>query len=71
MLSSGKTTVKVPRLRGTSESKALSKLREMGLKGRASEIFHDSLPRGHVIRTRPAEGEEVAKGATIKVYVVE
>jgi serine/threonine-protein kinase len=71
VLSSGKTTVQVPKLRGMSEGRALDKLKELGLKGRTSEIFHDSLPKGHVIRTRPSEGKEVDKGAAIKVYVVE
>ena len=48
---------------------AAAALEKLGLAPRGVEEFSDDVPAGSVIGTRPAEGESVARGATVDVVV--
>ncbi|MEZ4596321.1 MAG: PASTA domain-containing protein, partial [Chloroflexota bacterium] len=62
--------VEVPNLRGFSPEDAVSALLDANLTpGERRNRFHDSVPRGQVIRTNPAAGERVDVGTTVD-YVV-
>ena len=62
--------VAVPDIRGRDEDDALSVLREAGLGAdRRAARRSDRVPEGHVVRTRPRAGTEVATGTRIS-YVV-
>lgn len=63
-------TVRVPDLRDATESQARTRLVEAGLRpsGRF-QTYDDHVRKGHVVRTEPAAGAEVAEGTTIAYYV--
>jgi serine/threonine-protein kinase len=63
-------TVRVPDLRGDTETRARTRLVEAGLTpmGRF-QTYHADVRRGRVVRTEPAAGTEVAEGTTIALYV--
>jgi serine/threonine-protein kinase len=63
-------TVRVPDLRGDTESRAKTLLVEAGLKpsGRF-QAYDPDVRRGRVVRTEPAAGTEVAQGTTVAYYV--
>ena len=63
-------TVRVPDLRGDTETRAKTRLVEAGLKptGRF-QTYDRSVRRGRVVRTEPAAGTEVAEGTTVAYYV--
>lgn len=68
IVSLGEEKVKVPDLRGKSQSDAESALESAGLKGSASEEYSDK-EAGTVISQSPGAGKEIEKGATVS-YVV-
>jgi len=63
-------TVRVPDLRGATESQAKTRLVEAGLQpsGRF-QTYDDDIRKGRVVRTEPAAGAEVAEGTTVAYYV--
>jgi serine/threonine-protein kinase len=63
-------TVRVPDLRGDTETRAKTRLVEAGLKptGRF-QTYDRSVRRGRVVRTEPAAGTEVAEGTTVAYFV--
>ncbi|MET0772309.1 MAG: Stk1 family PASTA domain-containing Ser/Thr kinase [Candidatus Limnocylindrales bacterium] len=63
-------TVRVPDLRGDTETRAKTRLVEAGLTptGRF-QTYHPDVRRGRVVRTEPAAGTEVAEGTTVALYV--
>ncbi|MFN8517972.1 MAG: PASTA domain-containing protein [Chloroflexota bacterium] len=62
--------MEVPRLRGFSPDDAVNALLDANLTpGERTNRYHDSVPRGQVIRTNPAAGELVDVGTTVD-YVV-
>ncbi len=71
VVSTGQVLVTIPKLRRKPESKAKAVLRGLGLKVRVSEMFHDSIPTGYVIKTKPADGTKVAPGTLVRLYVTE
>jgi len=71
VVSTGQVLVTIPKLRRKPESKAKSILRGLGLKVRVSEMFHDSIPTGYVIKTKPADGTKVEPGTVVRLYVTE
>jgi serine/threonine-protein kinase len=63
-------TVRVPDLRGDTESRAKTRLVEVGLKPTGRFQAYDAdVRRGRVVRTEPRAGTEVAEGTTIAYYV--
>jgi serine/threonine-protein kinase len=63
-------TVRVPDLRGDTESRAKTKLVEAGLTPTGRFQTYDAdVRRGRVVRTEPAGGTEVAEGTTVAYYV--
>ncbi|MFI7454655.1 Stk1 family PASTA domain-containing Ser/Thr kinase [Nonomuraea sp. NPDC049714] len=60
--------IKVPDLATQQLDYAQTELQTLGLKAQVLEEFSDS-DKGTVIKTDPAAGVEVEKGATVKVYV--
>ncbi|MCA9516604.1 MAG: PASTA domain-containing protein [Myxococcales bacterium] len=67
----GKASVEVPSTARLPASEARARLDEAGLKARVLERFSPSVPKGHVILTKPAAGSEVEPGAWVEVYVAE
>jgi eukaryotic-like serine/threonine-protein kinase len=67
VVSSGPPTVEVPRLVGLAEADALAGL-PPGLTPEIVRVANDA-PKGSVYSLKPAAGEIVAKGTTVKVYV--
>lgn len=63
------TTVTVPPVKGLSEEDAKRVLEKKGLKISASETRSSDRPEGEVLDSSPKEGEEVAEGSTVKLYV--
>ena len=63
-------TVRVPDLRGDTETRAKTRLVEAGLTptGRF-QTYHPEVRRGRIVRTEPAAGTEVAEGTTVAYYV--
>jgi serine/threonine-protein kinase len=63
-------TVRVPDLRGDSETRAKTRLVEAGLTptGRF-QAYDDEVRKGRVVRSEPAAGTEVAEGTTVAYYV--
>lgn len=62
--------LRVPDVRGREETEALALLRQAGLEPERRATRHsDKVPEGHVLRTRPRAGAEVAIG-TRMTYVV-
>lgn len=70
-VSTGQVLVTIPKLRRKPERKAKAILKGLGLKVRVSEMFHDSIPTGYVIKTKPADGTKVAPGTLVRLYVTE
>ncbi|WP_113702103.1 Stk1 family PASTA domain-containing Ser/Thr kinase [Nonomuraea lactucae] len=72
-LSSGGTqttpNIKIPSLATQQEKAALADLRALGLNPEVVQEASSEYDKGTVIKTDPAEGTEVAKGATVKVFV--
>ena len=63
-------TVRVPDLRGDTESRAKTRLVEAGLTPTGRFQTYDAeVRKGRVVRTEPAAGTEVAEGTTIAYYV--
>ncbi|MBA9002219.1 Stk1 family PASTA domain-containing Ser/Thr kinase [Thermomonospora cellulosilytica] len=62
--------VEVPDVEGDRRDDAEKALTDAGLKvGEVTEEFSDEVPRGRVISTDPAAGEQVAKGESISLVV--
>jgi beta-lactam-binding protein with PASTA domain len=60
----------VPELAGLTSQEAGGLLQEAGLEMvTASEVFHDTVPPGTIISTRPASGEETEVGSTVELTV--
>jgi beta-lactam-binding protein with PASTA domain len=63
-------SVEVPNLRGFSPDDAVNALLDANLTpGERRNRYHDNVPRGQVIRTDPAAGEQVDVGTTVD-YIV-
>jgi beta-lactam-binding protein with PASTA domain/tRNA A-37 threonylcarbamoyl transferase component Bud32 len=63
-------TVRVPNLRGDTESQAKTRLVEAGLTPTGRFQTYDSeVRKGRVVRTEPGAGTEVAQGTTVAYYV--
>lgn len=67
----GAPTVEVPATARLPSRDARERLDKAGLKARVRELFSPSVPRGHVIMTKPAAGSEVEPGSWVDVYVAE
>jgi beta-lactam-binding protein with PASTA domain len=63
--------VEVPYVGRTTEEDAQRRLEAAGFKVRTSTVFSPSVPTGRVILTRPAAGEQAARGASILVFIAE
>ncbi|NUW44399.1 Stk1 family PASTA domain-containing Ser/Thr kinase [Nonomuraea rhodomycinica] len=61
--------IKVPSLQTQTEKAAVAELTDLQLKSEVVKEFSDEFDAGTVIKTDPAEGTEVDKGATVKVFV--
>ena len=70
-ISSGEETFTVPNVVGDAEDEAVDTLRndEGQFKVATTREFSDSVVEGRVIRTTPAPGATVAKGATVTIVV--
>jgi serine/threonine-protein kinase len=63
-------TVRVPELRGATESDAVSALTEADLRpGGRFRTYSSGVAAGLVVRTVPRAGEEVARGTTVDYYL--
>ena len=69
VVSSGPAPRTVPDLQGRSEAEARAELEGMGLVPVRGEDFHDTVPKDQVIRTEPAAGQQVERGAQV-TYVI-
>ena len=59
----------VPPVKGLSEEDAKRVLEKKGLKISQSETQSSDRPKGEVLDSSPKEGEEVAEGSTVKLYI--
>ena len=68
-VSSGKKTVKVPKLVGKSRSEAINALTNANLKYTVSTEHSDTVEEGYVISCDPKEGDTVNEGTSILIVV--
>lgn len=69
VISQGKKSVKVPSVKGMSESKAVSALAAAGLKADVKKAYSDSVEAGLVISQSAAEGKLVPADSTVTITV--
>lgn len=69
VVSSGVTKYTVPNVNNNTSSDAAAILQRNGFSTTESSEYSDTVEAGKVIRTSPAAGTEVEKGATITIYV--
>ena len=68
-VSIGTLYVNIPSVNGWTASEAEEALKNEGLQVRRANEADDTVPEGSVIRTDPANGEQVASGSTVTMYV--
>ena len=69
VVSSGPAPREVPDLRGRTYEQAVEAIEALRLTIERAAEFSDTVPAGQVIRSDPAAGSEVQRGATVKVVV--
>ena len=69
VISEGPQTVVLEDLQGLTERDASVRLSDANLRFTVDEEYSDEVPRGQVIRTDPAAGEEVEVGGTVLLVV--
>ncbi|MGI6031455.1 MAG: Stk1 family PASTA domain-containing Ser/Thr kinase [Eubacteriales bacterium] len=69
VVSKGAETVIIEDVSGRDYESAAAKLEAQGLKPNRQEAYHDTIPAGSVIETRPGNNTEVTVGSTVQVYV--
>ncbi|MBB6346275.1 Stk1 family PASTA domain-containing Ser/Thr kinase [Nonomuraea muscovyensis] len=62
-------SVKIPSLATQTEKAAVAELVALGLKAEVVKEFSAEVDKGTVIKTDPADGTDVDKGSTVKVFV--
>ena len=67
-ISKGRQTITLPDFSGQDLEQVKARLTEWGLVPEEKSVFSDSVPLGSVVRTVPAEGDEVSVGDTVTVY---
>ena len=68
----GPESVSVPNLQGLTESKARDALEAEGLElGDTLSVSDSSVPAGQVVKSDPAGGEKVDKGARVDIYLAD
>jgi eukaryotic-like serine/threonine-protein kinase len=68
-VSAGPGQVSVPNVAGQTQEEAEAALREAGLDVTVEEAFSDTVPRGQVIETSPAQGTLVERGTPVTLRV--
>src|SRR5699024_3828474 len=68
-VSIGTLYVNIPSVDGWTAADAEEALKNEGLQVRRVNEADDTVPEGSVIRTDPANGEQVASGSTVTMYV--
>ncbi len=68
-ISTGQTNIKVPEVRGKTESYAVSELNSKGFKTVVKQVADDEVEEGLVIKTDPVPTTVVAEGSEITIYV--
>lgn len=68
-ISTGQTNIKVPDVRGKTESYAVSELNSKGFKTTVKQIADDEVEAGLVIKTDPVPTTVVAEGSEITIFV--
>ncbi len=61
--------VKMPDVVNISLNKAIAALQNSDIQFEIEEEFSSDIPKDYIIRTNPAEGEEVDTGKTVTIYV--
>lgn len=69
VVNSSGATIKVPNLKGKTEDKAKTALKDAGFLCEVSYAEDEETPKGVVISTEPAAGKEVAVSSTVKLFV--
>jgi eukaryotic-like serine/threonine-protein kinase len=70
VVSDGPTPRTVPEIAaGASLEEATAALQGAQLVGSPSQVFHDEIPAGRVVRTDPPAGTEVPRDSAVKVFV--
>jgi eukaryotic-like serine/threonine-protein kinase len=68
-VSGGPGQAAVPSVAGLGRRAAAKKLTKAGFRVAEEERFDDSVPKDHVIETRPPEGTQLDKGRTVRLVV--
>lgn len=68
-VSRGQATVKVPKVRGMTESQAVSELKALKFEVIVKEMTSEDREVGRVVKTEPAETSLLHEGAEVTVYV--
>jgi eukaryotic-like serine/threonine-protein kinase len=68
-VSSGPGEAPIPTVQGQPADEAADELREAGFETERRNEFSDTVPRGRVIETNPAEGTSVRRGSTVTLVV--
>jgi serine/threonine-protein kinase len=68
-VSSGPGTVKVPKVRGLPENRAIRELRELGLTPKVQREFSKDIDKGQAIRTVPPAGDQAERGSSIDLFI--
>ena len=68
-VSAGKGTAAVPPVEGSTEAEAKSAVSAAGLNPKVTTAYSDTVPKGKVISSSPAEGQQITKGRTVTLTV--
>lgn len=67
-VSDGPNLIKIPDLKKTEARMAESTLKDMGLITRIEEVNNDTIANGLVVKTDPADGQQVKSGTVVTIY---
>ncbi len=69
IVSKGQEIVEMPKVVGETRDDAVSTLQELGLEVEVQEEYSDTVESGYVTKQDTEEGEEIAAGSTVTIYV--
>lgn len=68
-ISTGQKTIKLPSFEGMDVKQVIAQLKEWGVDYDEKAAFSDTIPMDSVVKSIPGEGEEVAAGEVVTLYV--
>lgn len=68
-VSKGISNIVVPELRTEESTVAIQRIREMGVEAKQELMYDNTIAEGYVVKTSPAAGTKLTKGASVVIYV--